>query len=115
MPHTPTPWVGLAALLAMFLLPYLSERLFEGPRTIRHWPRRHLCGDCNVPWTDEHTCPPAEREAVPPLRGQLRRLDPPARLERRPRRGSRGRGTADPQRQLPLMPLGSSPRKDTTG
>jgi hypothetical protein len=85
MPHTPTPWVGLAALLAMFLLPYLSAQLFEGPRTIRHWPRRHICGDCNAPWTDDHTCPPAQREAVPPLRGELRRLNPPAQLERRPK------------------------------
>ncbi len=81
-------WVSLAALLAMFLLPYLPERLFKGPRTIRHWPRRHICGDCNAPWTDDHTCrPPAEIEAVPPLRGQLRRLDPPTQLERRAKAG----------------------------
>jgi len=72
----------------MFLLPYLPERLFKGPRTIRHWPRRHICGDCNAPWTDDHTCrPPAEIEAVPPLRGQLRRLDPPTQLERRAKAG----------------------------
>lgn len=85
MSHTPTPWVGLAALLAMFLLPYFSERLFAGPRTIRHWPRGHICGDCHAPWSDDHTCPLAERGAVSPLRGQLRRLDPPAALERRPK------------------------------
>lgn len=85
MPHTPTPWVGLAALLAMFLLPYLPDWLFEGPRTIRHWPRRHICGDCNTPWTDDHTCTPVESEARSTLRGELRRLDPPAELERRPK------------------------------
>jgi hypothetical protein len=33
MPDTPVPWVGLAALVAMFLLPYLLDRLFERPRT----------------------------------------------------------------------------------
>jgi hypothetical protein len=69
----------------MFLLLYLSDRLFQGPRTIRDWPRRHICGDCNAPWTDDHTRTPAERKAVPPLREQLRRLDPPTQLERRPK------------------------------
>jgi hypothetical protein len=42
MPHTPTPWVGLAALLAMFVIPFLPTWLFEGPRTIKHRPRRHI-------------------------------------------------------------------------
>ncbi len=101
MPHTPTPWVGLAALLAMFLLPFLPAWLFEGPRTIKHWPRRHVCGECNAPWTDGHTCAPAAGQVVaahraleadqvvepgptaPPLRGELRRLRPKAELERR--------------------------------
>ena len=85
MPHTPTPWVGLAALLAMFLLPHLSDRLFEGPRTIRHWPRRHVCGDCNAPWIEGHTCTAAAGEAGPSLHGELRRLHSLAELERRPR------------------------------
>jgi hypothetical protein len=39
MPHAPTPWVGLAALAAMFVLPWLPHWLFEGPRTVRHRPR----------------------------------------------------------------------------
>lgn len=64
MPHTPTPWVGLAALLAMFLLPYLSERLFQGPRTIRH-PRRHLCDDCHPPGP---TSTPAHPQSAGPFR-----------------------------------------------
>jgi hypothetical protein len=80
---TPIPWVGLAALAAMFLLPLLPEWLFEGPRTIRHRPRRHVCGDCGAPWTSGHTCSPTEREPSPPLRGELRRLDLPAELEPR--------------------------------
>jgi hypothetical protein len=74
MPDTPTPWVGLAALAAMFLLPLLPDWLFEGPRTSKHWPRRHICGDCGAPWTYEHTCSPRESEAGPGFRGQLRRL-----------------------------------------
>ena len=54
MLHSPTPWVGLAALIAMFVLPFLpawlfegprtvKHWLFEGPRTVKHWPRRHVC------------------------------------------------------------------------
>ena len=85
MPHTPTPWVGLAALLAMFVLPYLPDRLFEGPRTIRHWPRRHICGDCHAPWIEGHTCAPTAVEAGPSLHGELRRLDPRVEPERRPK------------------------------
>jgi hypothetical protein len=85
-----TPWLGLAALAAMFLLPYLPAWLFEGPRTIRHRPQRHVCDDCGAPWTAEHACPPPDTEEPPaaPLRGQLRRLDGPDRgaLARRPGR-----------------------------
>ena len=84
MPDIPTPWVGLAALLAMFVLPFVPDWLFEGPRTVRHRPRRHVCGDCNAPWTEGHICSPEASEAEPPLRGELRRLAPPAELERRP-------------------------------
>jgi hypothetical protein len=31
MPDSPIPWVGLAALAAMFVLPFLPDWLFEGP------------------------------------------------------------------------------------
>jgi hypothetical protein len=71
------PWVGLAALVAMFVIPYLPSWLFEGPRTVKHWPRRHVCGVCGATWTDGHACPPAGPVAGP-LRGELRRLTPPA-------------------------------------
>jgi hypothetical protein len=83
MPDTPIPWVGLAALAAMFLLPLLPDWLFEGPRTSKHRPHRHICRDCGAPWTDDHSCSPVESEAGPPLRGELRRLHPPAELDRR--------------------------------
>jgi hypothetical protein len=89
MPDTPIPWVGLAALVAMFLLPHLPEWLFEGPRTIRHRPHRHVCGDCGAPWTNGHACTLAERERGPSLRGELRRLGPPGELERRDAQVSR--------------------------
>jgi hypothetical protein len=85
MPDTPIPWVGLAALAAMFLLPYLPDWLFEGPRTIRHRPLRHICGDCGASWTHEHTCPLEASGTGPSLRGKLRRLAPPAELEPRPK------------------------------
>jgi hypothetical protein len=74
MPDAPTPWVGLVALAAMFLLPLLPDWLFEGPRTSKHWPRRHICGHCGAPWTVRHICTPRESEAGLVLRGQLRRL-----------------------------------------
>ena len=74
MPHPPTPWLGLAALVAMFVIPFLPGWIFEGPRTTRHWPRRHICGDCRAPWSAGHTC---EAEAGPAgsrlLWGELRR------------------------------------------
>jgi hypothetical protein len=74
MPHAPTPWIGLAALLAMFVLPFLPDRLFEGPRTIRHRPRRHVCADCGAPWTERHACA-RECHQAEPVRAELRRLD----------------------------------------
>jgi hypothetical protein len=70
------PWIGLAALVAMFVLPFLPTWLFEGPRTIRHWPRRHVCGLCGAPWVDGHSCLPEAADDGPPLRGELRRLEP---------------------------------------
>jgi hypothetical protein len=80
MPDTPTPWVGLAALVAMFVIPFLPDWLFEGPRTIKQWPRRHICGECGAPWTGGHNCAPDAdlAPAHPTLRGALRRVEPTA-------------------------------------
>jgi len=80
MMHAPTPWIGLLALVAMFVLPFLPSWLFEGPRTIRHWPRRHVCGECGARWTAGHLCEPERPEVALPagrerLVGELRRLD----------------------------------------
>jgi hypothetical protein len=58
MPDSPVPWVGLAALAAMFLLPLLPDWLFEGPRTSKHWLRRHICGDCGAPGPTSTPAPP---------------------------------------------------------
>jgi hypothetical protein len=69
-----TPWIGLAALVAMFIIPFLPSWLFDGPRTIKHWPRRHVCGVCGAPWSDEHTCALEADLPGPTLRGELRRL-----------------------------------------
>jgi hypothetical protein len=96
MPDAPIPWFGLAALIAMFAIPFLPRWLFEGPRSVKHWPQRHVCGECGAPWTDGHLC--AEEvlvepvsvsdadvlEPAPPLRGELRRLRSTGELERLP-------------------------------
>jgi len=83
MPQVDTPWVGLAALVAMFVIPFLPSWLFEGPRTIRHRPRRHICADCGAPWTPGHVCVLDEPDDNRPLRGQLRRVGPSKVLVRR--------------------------------
>ena len=54
-----TPWVGLAAVVAMFVMPFLPNWLFEGPRTVKHWSHRHICGYCKEPWSRQHMCSPA--------------------------------------------------------
>jgi hypothetical protein len=82
MPNAPTPWVGLAALVAMFVIPFLPTWLFEGPRTVRHRPRRHVCADCAAPWTGGHDCTAELAAVLPPLRGELVRLDETAALDR---------------------------------
>jgi hypothetical protein len=92
------PWAGLAALIAMFVIPFLPAWLFEGPRTVRHRATRHVCAECGAPWASGHACAPEtvpelsvvpvpEVEAPePPLRGELRRLRPRVELRRlRPR------------------------------
>lgn len=87
MGNVNTPWIGLVALVAMFVLPFLPAWLFEGPRTVKHYPRRHICGDCGAPWTDGHVC--AVDRAPQRLRGQLRRVRPSTALVRRSARPSR--------------------------
>jgi hypothetical protein len=76
MPDDPIPWAGLAALVAMFVIPFLPSSLFEGPRTMRHRTRRHVCADCGADWADDHACELEATTTVPQrLRGELRRLD----------------------------------------
>ena len=84
MPDIPTPWVGLAALLAMFVLPFVPDWLLRG---------RGRSGTGRAGMSAATATPPGPRgtsarlkRARPnrPLRGELRRLAPPAELERRP-------------------------------
>jgi hypothetical protein len=81
MPHVDTPWIGLAALGAMFAIPFIPNWLFEGPRTIRHRPRRHACADCGARWTPNHACELDDQADTRPLRAQLRRITPAKALE----------------------------------
>jgi hypothetical protein len=95
--RSPVPWIGLAAIAAMFLLPWLDARgLFGGPRVVRRRPRRMVCADCAQPWTSGHECvgwlqaaacepvvplqPPPQRQRV-----ELARLERPALSPRRHR------------------------------
>jgi hypothetical protein len=89
MGHNPVPWVGLLALVAMFVIPFLPDWIFEGPRTVRHWPRRHICGECGAAWTSGHVCEAAEPEPALRARGRAGRriasgpaLPAPTRAER---------------------------------
>jgi hypothetical protein len=79
MLHISTPWIGLVAVLAMFVLPFLPSWLFEGPRTIKHHPRRHVCAVCDAAWADGHVCPPGGEL----LHGKLTRTSTSTTLERR--------------------------------
>ncbi len=86
MPPATTPWIGLIALVAMFVLPLLPDWLFEGPRTIKHHPRRHVCADCGAPWADGHACAAGHAPKSESLHGKLRRTSTSTTLERRPTR-----------------------------
>jgi hypothetical protein len=83
MPHVDTPWIALAALFVMFALPFAPSWLFEGPRTIKHRPRRHVCADCGEPWENEHVCDVYRPVAEKRLRGHLVRVEPTAAIESR--------------------------------
>jgi hypothetical protein len=114
MPHTPTPWVGLAALLAMFLLPYLSECPFEGPRTIRHWPRRHVRGDRSAPGPTITPAHPHSARPLCPFPGSCTGPTPPAPVDRPMVRTLRS-GVADPQHRLRADATRPVPCDDTIG
>jgi hypothetical protein len=114
------PWIGLAALLAMFVLPFLPSWLFEGPRRVKHWPAEHVCGRCDAPWTKGHTCPAAASGAAPslppPLRGELHRHPRQQVLVAVPNRdldrwgsGASGRSPAPSARRPPGRRGASSP------
>jgi hypothetical protein len=78
MPDVPTPWIGLAALAAMFVLPFLPSWIFEGPRKSKHWPREHVCARCDGAWNDEHRCLPPIQPIEPSPQWELYRLPPPS-------------------------------------
>jgi len=66
MARNPVPWIGLLALVAMFVIPFLPDWIFDGPRTVRHWPRRHICGACGAAWASGHVCEAGEPEPMLP-------------------------------------------------
>ena len=76
------PWAGLAALVLMFLLPLLPSWVFDGPRTVRHWPRQHVCAYCKAPWTEGHICAVEPTYPTQALWGELRRVQTGTDLER---------------------------------
>jgi hypothetical protein len=77
--HTPLPWVALAAIALMFVLPWLDALgLFNGPSTIRRRPRREICADCEAPWMPGHQCAGWQAAAVREPLVPLRPVEPPA-------------------------------------
>jgi hypothetical protein len=76
-----TPWIGLIAIVAMFIVPLLPDWVFTGPRTIRHWPQRHLCAACGSAWSSGHVCDLADPEPHEhrPLHVELRRVRHPGK------------------------------------
>jgi hypothetical protein len=90
MPHVDTPWVGLGALVLMFAIPFLPSWLFEGPKVVRHRPRRHVCALCGAAWQDGHDCLTADDAGTRPLSGRLERLP------ERPAITSRSASAAEP-------------------
>jgi hypothetical protein len=58
----------------MFAIPFLPSWLFEGPKVIRHRPRRHVCALCGAAWQDGHDCLTADDAGTRPLSGRLERL-----------------------------------------
>ena len=86
MGHNPVPWIGLLALVAMFVIPFLPDWIFEGPRTVRHWPRRHVCGECGADWTSGHLCERGEPEPALSARSE-RPVEPRPALPASARRG----------------------------
>jgi hypothetical protein len=82
MPEVPTPWIGLAALAAMVVLPLLPTWFFDRPRRIKPWPREHVCAKCDGAWTDEHTCFLPARPMEPSLYWELHRPPTPSAPKR---------------------------------
>jgi hypothetical protein len=84
MARAETPWIGLLALIAMFVIPLLPAWLFEGPRTVKHRPHRHICNECGERWVRGHVCASdVDLANVSLLRGELRRLDGGSNLDGR--------------------------------
>jgi hypothetical protein len=77
---------GHVGPLDMFVLP---AWLFDGPRTIKRYPRRVVCGDCGERWTDGHNCAikvvPSSRPPRAALRAERWRIGQGRALARRPR------------------------------
>lgn len=84
MSHSTTPWIGLIALVAMFVLQYLPSWLFDGPRIVKHHPRRHVCAECGAPWADDHACTVDRAPSGGTLRAELRRSTTSTSLVERP-------------------------------
>jgi hypothetical protein len=103
MSRSPIPWIGLLALVAMFVIPFLPDWIFEGPRTVRHWPRRHVCGACGSAWTRGHICEMGEPEPATPVRPERRAKPTPALAARMRARRQADSGSAVPARPERLV------------
>ena len=72
------PTLAIAIVAFGIVVFVLMSALERWRPTVRHYPPRHVCGDCKALWTEGHICidtsqrPPLQ----PPLRGTLVRRYP---------------------------------------
>jgi hypothetical protein len=52
-----TPWLILIIVVAVLVIPPQTiNHWLEGPRTVKHYRRRKVCGDCGAKWRPDHVC-----------------------------------------------------------
>ncbi len=85
MPHTPAPWVGRPPCWPCSCFCTCLTGCSGGRERSATGRAATSVATATPPEPTITPAHPPSARAVPPLRGQLRRLDPPTQLERRPK------------------------------